>query len=98
MPSSRLPPSATVALELIALMNGRRMPISEFELRMHQRGCNAVAMATAMGSLERRGWALRQAGMLEVTESGHAAATSRSEPRRAPRQTTRRLPAGLFGP
>ena len=101
MPPSRLHPSATVALDLIARMDSRRMPISEFELRMHQRGCNVVAMSTALASLERRGWALRQSGMLEVTEAGQVAAASGADcaaQRRIPRATTgRRLPVGFFG-
>ena len=94
----RLTAPALLALDLIARSTIRRMPVAEFELRMHQRGCKTPAMQQAMATLERRGWATRQSGMLEITDAGHAAALQGEPPRTRPaRPTGRRLPNGFFG-
>jgi hypothetical protein len=66
-----------VALEVIG--SARVMPVAEFALRMHQRGCDGVASAKTLASLERRGWAGRLGGQIEVTEPGHLAALEGNE-------------------
>lgn len=96
----RLPYQAVAALEVIALMGRQKLPWPEFELRMHERGCDSRACLTALACLERRNWASRKGGSLEITDSGYAAAIrgARATPsKRQPPKRHARLPSGLFG-
>jgi hypothetical protein len=99
-PIRSLSAQCRVALEVIASMSTREVPLSELELRMEQRGCDALAVAQALAALERRGWGSRIGGRLDVTDAGYAAAMEAMKPRTAKkassRKTRSRLPRGLF--
>jgi hypothetical protein len=101
MPMRRLTSPTLAALDVIALMGRRSLPWHEFELRMHERGCDSRACIAAVKSLERRDWATRNDVALEVTASGYAAAlrgANATPPKyRARLRPHCRLPRGLFG-
>jgi hypothetical protein len=88
-----------IALEVIAAAGGRQLRMSDFELWMHQRGCDAREVGRAVGSLARRGWASIVGSSLNVTEAGYAAARQGvirpAAPRRR-RRTRERMPPGLL--
>lgn len=71
----RLAPCTVVALEVIAASGARQLRMSDFELLMHQRGCDVREMTRALGALARRGWASAVGSSLVVTETGYRAAT-----------------------
>lgn len=70
----RLPVQAATALDIIALMESQALPWHEFELRMHERGCNSRGCLVALASLERRNWATKNGSTLVVSDAGYAAA------------------------
>lgn len=98
MPKRRLPGAADIALDVIALMGRRSLSLNEFELRMHERGCDVRVAAEAIAALERRGWAMRVAGQLEMSEDGYAAAVRgvAVPSGKARRAKNPRLSRGLF--
>jgi len=71
-----MPPCASVALDVIAANALHVIALGEFELRMHQRGCDKLQMRRAVACLQRRGWLELQDGHLHVTEAGGIAASA----------------------
>lgn len=100
MTNRRLTAPTLAALDVIALMGRRSLPWHEFELRMHERGCDSRTCVAAVASLERRDWAVRSRGSLEVTEAGYAVAIrdagAKPAKQRATARPRRRMPGGLF--
>jgi len=87
-----------IALEVIAAAGSPWLRLSDFELSMHQRGCDSREVARALGSLSRRGWASIVGSSLNVTDAGQQAA-ARGAPRPAPsrrRRRRERMPPGLL--
>jgi hypothetical protein len=103
MPKRQMPAPLIGLLEVIAEHQTRRISLKELELRMHQRGFDSMMYAHAIGALERRGWASRFSGHLELTDWGYEAAMHGAKPR--PLQRTvmsnrvkqTRMPRGMFG-
>ncbi len=98
-PRRPLAPCAVIALEVIAAANSRQLRMADFELWMHQRGCDAREVSRAVGSLTRRGWASVVGSWLNVTEAGHVAATQGAIPSsasRGRRRARQRMPPGLL--
>lgn len=94
-----LAPCTVIALEVIAAAGERDLRLSDFELWMHQRGCDAREVSRALGALGRRGWASVTGSRLLVNDEGHRAALqgaparSSAPPRRKRRE---RMPPGLL--
>jgi len=96
-PRRPLAPCAVIALEVIAAANSRQLHMADFELWMHQRGCDAREVGRALGSLARRRWASVIGSSLHVTEAGHLAARQGPPaPPRRRRRTRERMPPGLL--
>lgn len=93
-----LPHAAGVALDVIATMGSRVVPMHEFELRMHQRGCDAQSVRGAIAALERRGWVQRSPLALHMSDAGLAAAAKGPSTKQNKAAPSRRLrmPPGLF--
>lgn len=98
-PRRPLAPCTVIALEVIAASGSRQLRMADFELWMHQRGCDAREVGRALGSLARRGWASIVGSSLSVTDAGHQAATQGTPLSTSPRRRRRRrerLPPGLL--
>lgn len=97
-PKSRAPSfPVTVALRILVECADQRLAANELALRMHQAGYDGQTCGRAIASLERRGWARRDGGMVALTDKGRAAITRpAATTAAAPRQTHRRMPRGLF--
>lgn len=98
-PRRPLAPCTVIALEVIAASGSRQLRMADFELWMHQRGCDAREVGRALGSLARRGWASIVGSSLTVTDAGHEAAMHGppvSSPARRRRRRRERVPPGLL--
>ncbi len=98
-PGRPLAPCTVIALEVIAAAGGAQLRMADFELWMHQRGCDAREVARALGSLARRGWASNVGSSLSVTDAGRQAAARGVIPTAPPRRRHRkrkRMPPGLL--
>lgn len=98
-PKRPLAPCTVIALEVIAAAGSRQLRMPDFELWMHQRGCDAREVARALGSLARRGWASIVGSSLAVTDAGLLVATQgvrRAAPARKSRRRRERVPHGLL--
>lgn len=98
-PRRPLAPCTVVALEVIAAADSRHVHLAEFELSMHQRGCDSREVARALGSLARRGWASVVGSSLSVTDAGEQAAARGVVPKSSARRRKRRrdrIPPGLL--
>ncbi|MBX3503357.1 MAG: hypothetical protein KF889_28265 [Alphaproteobacteria bacterium] len=100
IPRRPLAPCTVIALEVIAAAGSRNLRRADFELWMHQRGCDAREVARALTSLARRGWASLVGSSLSVTEAGHRAAMRGSiQPAASARRRRKphaRMPPGLL--
>ncbi|MBX3501071.1 MAG: hypothetical protein KF889_16645 [Alphaproteobacteria bacterium] len=101
MPNSRtrrLPHAAAIALDVIADVGSRQIRVHEFELRMHQRGCDSRAVSEALRAFERRGWKEISGGMIEFSEAAYQAAQNggAEAPRRTHRLRRQRAIPNLF--
>jgi hypothetical protein len=94
MPSNvRIPPVAmTIAIGVMADNGVLRMSRNEFELRMHQGGCNSRDVVEALRALQRRGWLLSEKPDVVLSE----AALSTRPPKRKPATTKARRIPNLF--
>jgi hypothetical protein len=95
----RLAPCAVIALEVIAAAASRHLRLADFELWMHQRGCDVREVGRALGALDRRGWASVAGSSLLVSEAGYHAATEGAglrAPVRKSRKRRERMPRGLL--
>ena len=85
--------------EVIAAAGSPWLRLSDFELSMHQRGCDSREVARALGSLSRRGWAAVVGSSLSVTDAGKQAALRGAvptTPSRRRRKRRDRMPPGLL--
>jgi hypothetical protein len=69
-----LPHAAAVALDVIADVGSRQIRVHDFQLRMHQRGCDSRAVSEALRAFDRRGWKEVVDGMLCFSEAAYDAA------------------------
>jgi hypothetical protein len=90
-------PCTVIALEVISAAGSPWLRLADFELSMHQRGCDSREVARALGSLSRRGWAAIVGSSLSVTDAGQQAAMRGAVPA-APsrRRRKQRMPPGLL--
>ena len=98
-PRRPLAPCTVIALEVIAAAGSPWLRLSDFELSMHQRGCDSREVARALGSLSRRGWAAIVGSSLSVTDAGQQAAARgapRATPSRRRKRRRERMPPGLL--
>ena len=73
-----LPHAAAVALDVIADLGERQIRVNDFELRMHQRGCDSRAVSEALRAFERRGWKEIAGGVISFSEAALEAARNGS--------------------
>jgi hypothetical protein len=93
-----LPHAAAVALDVIADVGARQIRLNDFELRMHQRGCDSRAVSEALRAFERRGWKEIAGGMICFSEAAYEAACNGTDKtaRKAHRLKRRRAVPNLF--
>jgi hypothetical protein len=89
----RVPPVAmTIAIGVMSDNGVLRMSRNEFDLRMHQCGCNSRDVGEALRALQRRGWLLAEKRDVVLLE----AALSTRSPKRKPTTTRARRIPNLF--
>jgi hypothetical protein len=98
----QLLPGARIAYELLPTFGTRKIPITEFELRMNERGCWGNELKNGILGLVRRGWVTTDKSMLTITDEGWSAVVTgegvpalKAKPR-VRRAKHARMPAGLF--
>ena len=98
-PNHPLAPCTVIALEVIAASGARHLRMSDFELLMHQRGCDAREVGRVLGALARRGWAFVAGSAINVSDAGWNAASEGAPARQPParrKKRRERMPQGLL--
>lgn len=79
-----------IALEVMVESGSRFMRRNDFELRMHQRGCDSRAVAAAFRAFERRGWLEASEPVVVLRESAFRLPARTIKPHTLPKY--RRMP------
>lgn len=97
MPNRPLPSSAAAALDIIVNGGTRVVRANDLGLHMQARDFDGRVVGHALKAFERRGWLIRSAASIEISED--AFASKSAESKKAPRAKRKHtaLPRGLFG-